>query len=121
LLDMQVNHFIEHLEDKDTLEPKGYEGQAGPAEAAAAAEKARAKKAAAAAAAAAKREAAAAPLPKPPGRVIVVGAGPAGLAAATVLKVNTAALLAQQFGRCHMSAGCYTLHQPVHCVLSVRC
>jgi heterodisulfide reductase subunit A-like polyferredoxin len=86
---LQVNYFIEHLEEKDTLEPKGYEGQAAPAEAAAAAEKAKAKKAAAAAAAAAKRAAAAAPLPKPAGRVIVVGAGPAGLAAATVLKVGS--------------------------------
>jgi hypothetical protein len=86
---LQVNYFIEHLEEKDTLEPKGYEGQPGPAEAAAAAEKAKAKKAAAAAAAAAKRAAAAAPLPKPAGRVIVVGAGPAGLAAATVLKVGS--------------------------------
>jgi hypothetical protein len=89
----QVNYFIEHLEEKDTLPPKGYEGQPGPAEAAAAAEKAKAKMAAAAVAAAAKRAAAAAPLPKPPGRVIVVGAGPAGLAAATVLKVMITAVL----------------------------
>lgn len=87
-----MNYFIEHLEEKATLQPKGYEGQLGPAEAAAAAAKAKAKQAAAAAAAAAKRAAAAAPLPKPSGRVIVVGAGPAGLAAATVLKVGAAGL-----------------------------
>jgi NADPH-dependent 2,4-dienoyl-CoA reductase/sulfur reductase-like enzyme len=73
-----VNYFIQHLEEKDTLEPLGYEGQAEQ-HAAQQAQEEQAKKAA--------RAAAAAPPPKPSGRVIIVGAGPAGLAAATLLQV----------------------------------
>ncbi|KAF8072835.1 LDL3 [Scenedesmus sp. PABB004] len=81
----QVNYFVQHLERKDTLQPLGYEGEADPAaDAEACAQRAKA----AAAAAAAKRAAAAEPPPKPAGRVIVVGAGPAGLAAATLLQRN---------------------------------
>ncbi|WIA28969.1 hypothetical protein OEZ86_011504 [Tetradesmus obliquus] len=110
LVKEHVNYFIEHLEEKATLQPKGYEGQLGPAEAAAAAAKAKAKQAAAAAAAAVKRAAAAAPLPKPSGRVIVVGAGPAGLAAATVLKRNNVDVLVLEArdrvgGRVHSYSG----------------
>lgn len=85
---LQVNYFIHHLDQKATLKPKGYEGVTDPAKAAAAAEAKAQKEAAAKAAAKAKREAAAAPLPKPAGRVAVVGAGPAGLAAAVLLQVT---------------------------------
>eukprot|EP00878_Enallax_costatus_P019801 GHUV01020904.1.p1 GENE.GHUV01020904.1~~GHUV01020904.1.p1 ORF type:complete len:1234 (+),score=527.47 GHUV01020904.1:96-3797(+) len=88
LVKEHVNYFIQHLNHKDTLEPKGYEGVPDPYEAAAA-RKAKAEKAAAAKAAAkAKRDAAAVPPAKPVGRVVVVGAGPTGLAAATVLQRN---------------------------------
>lgn len=88
-LSPQVNYFIQHLDRKDTLEPLGYEGQADP----------QAAKAAAAAAAAA-RSALAAPPPAPAGRVIVVGAGPAGLAAATQLKVRQAWVVSQCLRSC---------------------
>lgn len=74
---VQVNYFIQHLEKKDTLEPKGFEGQLSDAQI-------REKKKAAAEA----RKALAEPPSKPAGRVIVVGAGPAGLAAATQLQVS---------------------------------
>jgi NADPH-dependent glutamate synthase beta subunit-like oxidoreductase len=76
----QVNYFIENLDRKDTLEPKGFEGQS-------AASKEQQRQAAKAAAEA--RKALAAPPPHPVGRVIVVGAGPAGLAAATQLQVRS--------------------------------
>ena len=76
---LQVNYFIENLDRKDSLEPKGFEGQS-------AASKEQQRQAAKAAAEA--RKALAAPPPHPAGRVIVVGAGPAGLAAATQLQVR---------------------------------
>lgn len=73
----QVNYFIQNLDRKETLEPLGFEGQLSE-------QQLRQKKKAAAAA----RKALAAPPAKPSGRVIVVGAGPAGLAAATQLQVR---------------------------------
>jgi phytoene dehydrogenase-like protein len=90
----QTAYFLKHsATQRKTLAPKGYEAAAAaPATAAAAASKPSDKKAAkAAAAAAAKKEVpGGVPLPpKPKGKVIVVGAGPAGLAAATVLQVRT--------------------------------
>eukprot|EP00879_Flechtneria_rotunda_P032655 GHRR01035906.1.p1 GENE.GHRR01035906.1~~GHRR01035906.1.p1 ORF type:complete len:309 (+),score=123.72 GHRR01035906.1:212-1138(+) len=84
LVKQHVNYFIEHLERKDSLEPLGYEGQADPYAAAAEGERERERRAAASAA----RAAAAKPPDMPHGRVIVVGAGPAGLAAANVLQVS---------------------------------
>lgn len=76
---LQVNYFIQHLDKKDTLEPLGFEGQSALSQ-----QQQREQQKAAAAA----RAALAAPPAKPSGRVIVVGAGPAGLAAATQLKVR---------------------------------
>lgn len=84
LLDPQVNYFIENLHKKDTLEPKGYETakkdekeprSKGPKGKGAAKEKDK------------EREAADKARKPPSGRVVVVGAGPAGLAAASALKV----------------------------------
>lgn len=74
---MQVNYFIQNLERKETLEPLGFEGQQSEAQL-------RQKKKAAAAA----RKALAEPPAKASGCVIIVGAGPAGLAAATQLQVG---------------------------------
>jgi NADPH-dependent 2,4-dienoyl-CoA reductase/sulfur reductase-like enzyme len=74
---LQVNYFIQHLAMKDTLEPLGFEGQLSDAQL-------KEKKKAAAEA----RKVLAAPPTKPTGRVVVVGAGPAGLAAATQLQVG---------------------------------
>jgi hypothetical protein len=76
---LQVNYFIQNLDQKDTLEPLGFEGQLSDAQLK------EQKKAAAEA-----RKALAAPPAKPTGRVIIVGAGPAGLAAATQLQVRLA-------------------------------
>jgi len=76
---LQVNYFIQHLDKKDTLEPLGFEGQSALSQ-----QQQREQQKAAAAA----RAALAAPPAKPSGRVIVVGAGPAGLAAATQLQVR---------------------------------
>jgi hypothetical protein len=70
---LQVTYFLQHLERKDTLEPLGFEGQLSE-------EQLRERRAA--------RKALAQPPPKPAGRVIVVGAGAAGLAAATQLQVS---------------------------------
>ncbi|KAI8463520.1 MAG: hypothetical protein J3K34DRAFT_443763 [Monoraphidium minutum] len=72
LIREHVRHFIDNLDRKDTLEPKGYETK----------KERRAKDRAKAPKDARKAR------PPPAGRVIVVGAGPAGLAAASVLKRN---------------------------------
>jgi hypothetical protein len=72
-----VRHFIDNLDRKDSLEPLGYETSKPKSK-----ERGKSKDK--------DREP---PKPRerrpPPGRVIVVGAGPAGMAAASVLKVGT--------------------------------
>lgn len=88
---LQVNYFIQNLDKSSTLEPLGFEGQLSDAQL-------NEKKKAAAEA----RKALAAPPAKPAGRVIIVGAGPAGLAAATQLQVTPA----QQRSMCSNRPSC---------------
>ncbi len=94
-VDRQVTHFVDHTGDKDTLQPFGYE------DAPAAKKSKKSKKEGAAT-----QQEPAVPA-TPAGRIIVIGAGPAGLAAATVLKVGSG----------HVS--CMTV-TPVPCNLQIQ-
>jgi hypothetical protein len=98
----QVVHFINNLDSKDTLEPLGYETKSPKAAKERSKSRDRGRER--------EREPEKPKDRRPPGgRVIVVGAGPSGLAAASVLKVGagggTRALAGAATGRGRAPAG----------------
>lgn len=85
---LQIMHFVSNVEQKDTLKPLGFKNESAPVESATHASTT---------AVPATAAAAVGPPRKAKGRVIVIGAGPAGLAAANVLKVSKPTVIARTY------------------------